>query len=929
MKKILTIIFCAVSMGVFAQTAIVKGLVKDELSQKTLDTATANLVGTDFKAKTNADGVFIITGVPYGQYTIEIKESGHAAYSQVIQVNQPEIVVGSVGLRVSDAVVEREDAKEKSQVEEVPTVTITDVEAKDLGDVSIGSAIGATNDIFVSITAFVQSEARFRVRGYNFGQTEVFMNGLPVNDLITSNGLTGTWAGLTNITHNRDITIGLGANDNSFGGVGGTYSLNTTASAQREGLNVSYGVADRNFRNRIMATYSTGVLKSGWAVTASFTRRWAQQGYVPGTFMDAYSYHFSVDKHFAGNKNVLSFTAYGAPTKEGLAVASTAEAYNLAGSNYYNPGWGYQNGVMRNANVRNNFQPQFILSDNWKINDKSTLNTAVGFAFGKNTRTGLDYTNAATPKPDYYKYMPSYLTDSVQVALAEQSWRQNVNQRQINWDNMYEVNRNNFELDPNAQGVPSLINRSLYMLYKSVNDQKRFNFNTSYDNKISENIGFQAGLRYQLETSEDYEQVADLLGGKYWLDVNQYAQLSYPNSDSAAQNNLRAPNQLCTVGSKYGYDYMIVQHNATIWAQPQFHFKHVDFFVAAELKFTSFWRKGIFQNGLFPDSSYGKSPVQNFINYAVKGGVTYKIDGRNSLYANGAYLTKPPLVGDAYISAQTREQVAPGLSNSTVYSGEAGYMYKSPNIKLRASFFATQFNNQTQTISFYNDDLATFVNYTLTNVNTRHLGGELAFDAKVYKGFSVNAVATYSQNIYTDRALATVTNDNSSSVIESGQVVYWKNYNVGGSPQLATTLGVSYHSPQYWYVDLYFNYYGNNSVTLNPARMTTQAVTNLDPSSLLWQQIIAQEKLPGAFTMDLFAGYTWLMNNQFAKMKKYRYYLVFSLNVTNMNNNRNFITSGYEQYNFDFKTRNLAYYPNKYVYAYGANYLFTVAFRMQ
>ncbi|HSY75469.1 MAG TPA: TonB-dependent receptor, partial [Bacteroidia bacterium] len=480
----------------------------------------------------------------------------------------------------------------------------------------------------------------------------------------------------------------------------------------------------------------------------------------------------------------------------------------------------------------------------------------------------------------------------------------------------------------NAQGVPTLINQSLYMQYKSVNDQKRFSFNTVYNTAFNENIGFQAGLRYQLETSENYEQVADLLGGKYWVDVNQYAQLSYPDSSAAAQNNLNNPNQLCTVGSKYGYDYITVQHNATAWVQPQFHFKHVDFFVAAELKFTSFWRNGLFRNGLFPDSSYGKSPMQNFINYAVKGGITYKIDGRNFLYANGAYLTAAPLIGHAYVSAQTREQVAPGLGSETVFSGEAGYMYKSPIIKLRASFFATQFNNQTKTISFYNDDLATFVNYTLTNVNTRHMGGELAFEAKLYKGFSISAVGTYAQAIYTNRAFATVTNDNSSSVIESGQTVYWKNYNVGGAPQLATTVGLSYHSPQAWYVDLYFNYYGNNFVTMNPARLTTEAVTNLDPSSPLWQQIIAQEKLPGAFTMDLFAGYSWLMNNQFAKMKKYKYYLVFGLNVTNINNNRNFITSGYEQYNFDFKTQNLGYYPNKYVYAYGANYLFTVAFRM-
>ena len=86
------------------------------------------------------------------------------------------------------------------------------------------------------------------------------MNGVPVNDLYTGNGLTSGWSGLNNVIRNRDITIGLGASDYAFGGVGGSYSLNTTASAQREGLDVSFSNADRNFRNRLMATYSTAII---------------------------------------------------------------------------------------------------------------------------------------------------------------------------------------------------------------------------------------------------------------------------------------------------------------------------------------------------------------------------------------------------------------------------------------------------------------------------------------------------------------------------------------------------------------------------------------------------------------------------------------------------------------------------------------------
>ncbi len=418
------------------------------------------------------------------------------------------------------------------------------------------------------------------------------------------------------------------------------------------------------------------------------------------------------------------------------------------------------------------------------------------------------------------------------------------------------------------------------------------------------------------------------MGGSTSLDDNQYDPLTYHGNDTIPQNDLKHFNRLVGVGGKFDHDYVTVNHHLGVFAQPEFHFKNVDFFVAAQLQFSSFWRNGLFQNGLFPNNSYGVSPAQNFLTYQFKGGVNYKIAPQHFLYANGAYFTEAPYLYDAYLSISTHNTLAPGLSTEKVYSGEAGYMYRSPNIKLRASFFVTQFNNQTQTTSYFDDDLSTFVNNTLTNMNTRHLGGEVAFEAKVYKGFGVTAVGTMGQYIYTNRPNATITDDNTAAVLQNNEVIYLKNYHVGGSPQLATSLGVNYHSPQGWFVDLFFNYYGSSYVELNPQRRTTESVSTLTPSSPLWQQIIGQEKLPDAFTMDMFAGYTWLMNKQFSKMKKYKYYLAFSLNVTNMTNNRNFITRGYEQLQFDSRTKNLAYYPNKYVYAYGANYLLTVAFRM-
>ena len=61
---------------------------------------------------------------------------------------------------------------------------------------------------------------------------------------------------------------------------------------------------------------------------------------------------------------------------KGVPAESLQEVYDLAGTNYYNPNWGYLNGKKRNAVVGNTHQPTFILSKDWKINNKSSMMTS-------------------------------------------------------------------------------------------------------------------------------------------------------------------------------------------------------------------------------------------------------------------------------------------------------------------------------------------------------------------------------------------------------------------------------------------------------------------------------------------------------------------------------------------------------------------------
>ena len=147
------------------------------------------------------------------------------------------------------------------------------------------------------------------------------MNGAPIENL--DNGFTpfNLWSGLNDVTRFRDNSHGLASNTFTFGEIGGASAYDTRASKIRKQIRLSYAASNRTYDNRIMGTYATGVLKNGWAVALTATRRWAKEGYVPGTFYDSWSYYGSVDKGI-GLKNNIAFTFMGAPTRNGRASSA-------------------------------------------------------------------------------------------------------------------------------------------------------------------------------------------------------------------------------------------------------------------------------------------------------------------------------------------------------------------------------------------------------------------------------------------------------------------------------------------------------------------------------------------------------------------------------------------------------------------------------
>lgn len=783
----------------------------------------------------------------------------------------------------------------------------------------ISGILQSSKDVFVSKAAYTLSSARFRMRGYGSENASVYMNGVSLNDMESGRVYWSSWGGLNDALRNTNILNGITASDFGFGGVGGATNMAVRASSYSPTVKFTYSLSNRSYTNRAMLTYATGMMKNGWAFAFSGSKRWAMESYVPGTDYNAYAYFASAEKKI-NKQHAIGLVAYGAPSKRGKSTAAVQEAYDLAGSNYYNPNWGYQNGEVRNARVSNYHKPMVMMTHYWTPNEETALNTSLSYMFGRGGSTALSWFYGNDPRPDYYKNLPSYYADrdpAYAAALANQ-WRNDESIRQLDWDRFYSANRDEWAVIENANGESGNTVRGLrsnYIVEDRRNDSKKMNLTSTLNKQINEDTRLSAGVDLTRYKGERYTMLDDLLGGDFYLDINKFAERDFADPD-AAQNDLNNPNRIVKVGDKFGYDYTANIDKYLAWGQMAFELHNVDAYVGLNMSYDQFWRTGHMRNGLFPNSSYGDSEKHGFVDYGVKGGATYKVSGRQYLSANAMYQTRPPQFRDAYLSDRTRDQVVDDLSNEKVMSADMNYVVRFPRFKARLSGYYTQFNDKTFSRSFYHEQKKQFVNFNMSGMNQRHMGMELGTQTELTPGLTLDMVAALGEYTYSNNPQNTITVDNSKEVI-SKETVYIKNYNLGGMPQTALSAGLNYRTNFFMYLGLDVSYFDGNYLPINPDRRTMDAVAGMSENYPDFNAVIEQEKLPSAFVVNANIGKSWRID--------YKYYININFSVSNILNNKDVITGGYEQYRYD--ATDIDKFANKYYYMYGTTYFMNVSFR--
>ena len=933
MQKIIfsLVLFLQIFSAWSQQVSTIRGKIVDSKSQKPLLNIMVSIENANLTTLTNLNGDFIIENAVKGPQLLKITSTGYNQQVFSIDVEYGKITeVGTIFFE--------ENQQELEQQLSLITITENDLGDDNSGSENTSGLLQASRDAFQQSAAFNWGQARFRMRGLDNEYGNILINGVSMNKILDGRPQFGNWGGLNDATRNQEFTSGSTPNDYIFGGILGTQEINTRASLYRKGSRISFSGTNTNYNFRTMGTHVSGMDKNGWAFVVSGARRWAQEGYFNGTDYAANSFFASVEKRINDNHS-LNFTSIYAQNKRGKNSPNSDEVVNLVGINY-NSFWGEQDGRKRNSRVRNLEEPMFMLEHFWKLTNRTKINTTAMYQFGQIGNSRLDFQGVDNPDPTYYRKLPSYFTSlhnrvtnafegnlPVNIALANGTRDRFVADPQINWNLLYNQNK------------VTVAGNSVVVLYEDRVDDKLWVANSVLTTQLSDNVLMHAGGSYRKLNSSNFQNLQDLLGGQYYKDVDPFG-ITFTQQ----QSDLNNINRNVVVGDKYGYSYNMFANVLDAFTQFKFNYNKVDFYLAQNYTRSEYQREGLYRNGYYPTNSFGKSDKETFEGFGFKGGLTYKITGRQFLTANAFYQSKAPAMRNVFPNARISNFATVNIANENIHSGDISYVLNTPRFKGRLTAYASKVKNATRTTFFFadgvgiddgdpdtDDSRGDFLAESITGLDKKNIGAELGLEYQITSTIKAIATAAYGEFTFDSNPNASYTQDAQATPTKVNPIINLgtsnlKGYKQGGTPQQAASLGLEYRDPKFWWIGANINYLGANYVDVAPILRTANFFINSEIGSGVpfpeatperAKVLLAQEKLDGFSLLNLIGGKSWRINGKT---------IGFFASVNNVLDTK-YKTGGFEQarnasfreLNNDFESGTPPFAP-RYFYGFGRTY---------
>jgi hypothetical protein len=746
---ILTIVLFGHSL--LAQKGQLSGVISEGASGQTVGGAKIEVKSRNTGAVVNRmlsenNGSYTVQNLPYGDYRITVTMISFDTVVRDFKLNKAELVLnlnmaGSLEfdeVRVIGNIVK--DGPVPIAVTKISTQKIQE----ELGSRDLPMLLNGTAGVYATQSGGGDGDARINVRGFDQRNVGVMIDGVPVNDMENGWVYWSNWFGLDAITSTMQVQRGLGATKIAMPSIGGTINIVTQGIGNKKGgsLKQEYGTGNLM---RTTASYNTGILKGGWGLTAALSYKQAT-GWVEGTPSQGFFGYLKVSKQF--DQHLLTLSAFAAPQQHGqrsfrqpIQYWSEEEARNngvTIDTNAifsdmglrYNQHWGYRtvNGKEEVVSERLNYynKPQFTLKDFWKVSKKLSISNLAYASIGRGGGTAL-YNSSAI------------LRDSNNL---------------IDWDTMAYFNQYNPLFGtPNidAQYSPTEI-KSSQILLSSVNNHFWVGYLGQVNYEVKKGFEFSAGLDARYYRGSHYQEVKDLLGGDYYVDLSDKNAASPMKrvGDKIAKNLFNANRD--GLVSWFGAFSQVSYESKTVSAFVNITgigngYQGIDYFQKRELNLGDTilqfgYGDTITYNGQTYHSysegvDYVKTPWKFIPGFTFKEGVCVKLSEFSSVFLNVGYLNRTPMFSN--VIDNNYNKFFGVINNEKILAIEQGFSYASRTFGVNINAYATNWKNKPfpygVAVPDPNDPTET-IRVNINGMDAIHLGGEIDVAWEIHKKVS-------------------------------------------------------------------------------------------------------------------------------------------------------------------------------------------------
>lgn len=722
-------------------------------------------------------------------------------------------------------------------------------------------------------------DSRVSIRGFDQRNMAIMINGVPVNDMENGWVYWSNWDGMSDVTSNVQVQRGLGASNLAVASVGGTINIKSSAADSEKGYGFKQEFGNDNFLKTTFNA-STGVMDNGFAVSALFQRKMGN-GYVDGTWTNAYSYFLTASKTFGDH--AFDVTLLGAPQQHGqrdgdnIHSASEWNSFNDYSTGYGSEdyrqvntggsgsGWGYVSkenaesikmgtnesidglsdalfdGIQHTREVdgkwiinnRTNYyhKPVYNLNHFWKVDDKMSLSSTL---YGSNGRGGG--TGPLNSRGDF-RGNSNFGTD------GEVSYFKYINpptdaNGMYEWDKLIDWNRSDWDGDESsAIGDSNYVSeeyRSKAIIRASVNHHDWYGLIStfSYDDVIP-NVDVKAGIDARSYKGTHYREVVNLLGGDYYV-------------DSSDDNDITNSDKVKRVGDKVAYHNIGYNNWFGGFFQAEYAVNALSAFFSAAGSNTTYQREDFFN--YTDDSGDQKSEKAEYPGSAIKLGANYNVNDNINVFFNTGMLSIAPNFRSVYLNYNNT--VNPEAKNEDITSAEFGLGYVNPSLNIFGYDLAFNFQLNAYSTYWQNKQLVKTANnliYNIEGINAIHNGIEIESGVSLLEGdLSLYGSLSLGNWEWENDVVASVTSDYDRSGEPYDVAIYAGGFKVGDAPQTQLLFGSKYKAP-----------FG---LIINPVlRMNDKHYASYDPADLddiaVKSQDDYQEQIEAYSVIDLHLSY--------------------------------------------------------------------------